>query len=217
MSQSGAPNVGNDLIRIHHAITRGLEVGVHYTHKLLEKRMAADSGFVDYLRALVSVLDSHHLVEDDVAFPYLRQKNLPAPYEILIQEHQEMAGLLSSIQQMLPNLANSQTLNEVNRALQQILEIWRAHIKREEESISPEITNTIMSAEEQAELGKSMAQHAQQHSGPDYLVIPFVLYNLPAQERAVMMGLMPPVITQELLPGPWKEKWAAMRPYLLMD
>jgi hemerythrin-like domain-containing protein len=211
--------VGNDLLRIHRVITRGLEIGIQHTQKLLELESAADQGFVDYLIALISTLDSHHQTEDEVAFPYLRQKNLSAPYDILAAEHIEMLKVLKTLQQMLPNLAiqgaQSKPLADANLALKKILEIWRVHIRREEESFSPAVAAQLLTEEDQAALSMSMGQFAQQHSSPDYLVIPFILYNLTPQDRAVMINAMPPVITQELLPGPWKEKWGPMQPYLL--
>jgi len=219
MSQSAAPNFGNDLIRIHRVITRGLQTAIQHTQDLIKDNAAADSGFLDYLAALISVLDSHHMVEDEIAFPYLQQKRLPGPYQVLVAEHKTMAHTLEKIQEWLPDLSGeapkAQSLVEVNQALKSILGLWMGHIGREEESFSPKIAAALMGEEEHINLGRAMSQHAQQHSGPDYLVIPFILYNLNPKDRAVMMAAMPPVITQELLPGPWKEKWAAMQPYLL--
>ncbi len=53
------------------------------------------------------------------------------------------------------------------------------------------------------------------HSGPDYLVVPFLLYNLSPEDRATMSAEMPPVVTQQLVPVVWKEKWQPMSPFLL--
>ncbi len=52
------------------------------------------------------------------------------------------------------------------------------------------------------------------NSGPEYLVIPFVLYNLTGQDRTMIEQVMPPLVTQQLVPGAWKEKWAPMKPFL---
>jgi hypothetical protein len=46
-------------------------------------------------------------------------------------------------------------------------------------------------------------------------VVPFLLYNLPPEERAIFSQGMPPVVTQELVPVVWKEKWSPMKPFLL--
>ena len=73
----------------------------------------------------------------------------------------------------------------------------------------------LLEIEEHIRLGKMFAEHNQEHSGPDYLVVPFLLYNLSAEDRAIMSQEMPPVVTQQLVPVAWKEKWAPMSPFLL--
>jgi hypothetical protein len=47
------------------------------------------------------------------------------------------------------------------------------------------------------------------------LGVPFVLYNLPAQERAIQARTMPSAVVEELVPVVWKEQWAPMQPFLL--
>jgi hypothetical protein len=45
--------------------------------------------------------------------------------------------------------------------------------------------------------------------------VPFALYNLPDEERAILARTMPPKVIDELVPVVWKEKWAPMQPFLL--
>jgi hypothetical protein len=73
----------------------------------------------------------------------------------------------------------------------------------------------LMDVDEHVRLGGLLAEHSQEHMQAPYLGIPFVLYNLPAEERAVMTQRMPPAITQQLVPVDWVEMWAPMRPFLL--
>ena len=47
------------------------------------------------------------------------------------------------------------------------------------------------------------------------MVLPFILYNLSAEDRAIMAQHVPPFVTQELVPGVWKGHWAPMKPFLL--
>ncbi len=54
-----------------------------------------------------------------------------------------------------------------------------------------------MSADEQLRLLAQIGEADQEHSGPDYLV-------------------MPPVVTRRLIPVAWKEKWQPMSPFLLI-
>ena len=73
----------------------------------------------------------------------------------------------------------------------------------------------MISVDEHIRLAQLFAKLSQEHAQPDYLVVPFILYNLAPEDRAIMAGSMPPVVTQELVPKAWKEKWAPMQPFLL--
>ena len=53
------------------------------------------------------------------------------------------------------------------------------------------------------------------NSGPDYLVVPFMLYDLDPEPRAIMTAALPTVVTEQLVPVAWKDRWATMKPYLL--
>jgi hypothetical protein len=54
------------------------------------------------------------------------------------------------------------------------------------------------------------------HAEPLELVVPFALHNLPATDREALESNMPPKVVSELVPGPWKEAWAPMKPFLLV-
>ena len=72
-----------------------------------------------------------------------------------------------------------------------------------------------MSAEEQIRLLARIGEANHEHSGPDYLVVPFTLFNLPQKDRGYMSDLMPPAVIRDLIPTAWKEKWQPMSPFLL--
>jgi hypothetical protein len=58
-------------------------------------------------------------------------------------------------------------------------------------------------------------QHTQQNTGPDYLVLPFILYNMPPEARELFAKGLPPILTERLVPVDWKDQWAPMKPFLL--
>ena len=64
-------------------------------------------------------------------------------------------------------------------------------------------------------LANAAMELSQQHSGPAHWVVPFLLYNLPPDRRAVFARPMPLVVTRLLVPIVWRRKWAPMRPFLL--
>lgn len=73
----------------------------------------------------------------------------------------------------------------------------------------------LIDAKEDETLARAAGQHSRQHAGPDHLVVPFLLHNLPPERRAALARFMPPVVTRLLVPIVWRRKWAPMRPFLL--
>ena len=90
-----------------------------------------------------------------------------------------------------------------------------ALIDIEETRISVKTLEAMVGAEALSGWLAQMGQHRPEGAPPDPLGLPFVLYNLPQEERAIMAQQMPPAISQELVPGPWQEYWAPMKPFLL--
>ena len=48
-----------------------------------------------------------------------------------------------------------------------------------------------------------------------YLTLPFILYNLPVQQKSAMAEGMPAEVVEQLVPIVWREKWEPMKPFLL--
>jgi hemerythrin-like domain-containing protein len=222
MSDVGTPNVGADMLRIHSVITRGLDVSIERSASYAQEGYpdaATQEGFVLYVRALASVLSAHHLAEDEVAFPYLRDKLPDEPFDELMAEHRVMEDILEELQAIAETVATEaragDALNDLNRAVTRLADLWHPHIHKEERFYDVETMAALMDVDEHARLGGMLAEHSQQHLQLPYLGIPFLLYNLPAEERAILNQRMPPVMTQQLVPVDWKEMWAPMQPFLL--
>ncbi len=222
MPEMQKPNVANDLIRIHKIITRGLEVAMEQGRSFAQNGypdQATRDGFVCYVQALASMTHGHHLTEDEVAHPYFRDKLLEMPYDVLTSEHQAMVPILEEIQAAIERVASEaesgDALGVLNRALARLADLWYPHFQKEEKHFTPEKVGALIDVDEQIRLAQQFAQHSQQHAGPDYLVVPFMLYNLEPADRAALSKAMPPVVTEQLVPVVWKEKWAAMKPFLL--
>lgn len=158
------------------------------------------------------MLDAHHPTEEELAFRDFRDKMPDAPYELLLEQHRRMESILEEIKAATDMVAAeagaSDVLKDLNPALAKMSELWHPHIQIEQEYVTAERVDALFSAEEQARMGAAYSQHSQQHSGPDYLVVPFLLYNLPVKDREIMSQAMPPVVTQQLVPTAWKEKWS---------
>ncbi len=214
-------NLAGDLARIHVVITRGLQVGLDNSRTFARDgfpNAETKEGFVLYLQALTGTLHGHHLTEDEVAWPYLRERLPDAPYDALTADHKRMEAVVQEIQAATGRLAageDAEALSALEAALQRMQKMWAPHFHVEERHLTRDAVNAVMDAAEEGRLVMQVAQHAQEHGAPGPLGVPFLLYNLPPADRAVMAAAMPPQVTQELVPGPWKATWAPMAPFLL--
>jgi len=208
--------VGDAQLLIHQSISRGLHMSGLYGRIFIESGLPGEKigrGFVDYIRSLASVLHAHHLAEDELEFPLFRDLLPEAPYSQLAEEHRRIEPIVDEIRS---RIERAPSLERIDTLLTRMAGIWGPHIALEEAHFSPEKIDAVMSADEQLRLLAQIGEANQEHSGPDYLVMPFTLFNLPQKDRAYMSGLMPPVVTRHLIPVAWKEKWQPMSPFLLV-
>jgi hypothetical protein len=222
MSERTTPNLAEDLLCIHEIITRGLNVSIERGRSFAQRGYPDAStrkGFIAYVGSLISVLHAHHLTESDLFFPYLRDKLPDAPFDLLITQHRELEPLLQQAKEATDEVsAEAQAgaaLARLDGLLGRIVEFWHPHIRIEEDHLSVERAATLLDAKETETLAKAAMKLGQQHSGPDHLVVPFLLYNLPPNRRTIFARYMPPLVTRVLLPIVWRGKWASMRPFLL--
>jgi len=47
-------------------------------------------GFVGYARSFVLVLQAHYFTQNELKFPYMRERLPDAPYDLLIAQHEEL-------------------------------------------------------------------------------------------------------------------------------
>ncbi len=219
--EENKPNISRDLIRIHMIISRGLAVALDCGQDFLNGGFPDSrtrQGYHDFVGCLVSVIDAHHLAEDEVAFPRLGVKIPAAPYQMLAAEHHKMITILEEIKAAVEDLLgenSAQALIVCTNALKRLRYMWFPHIKIEETHFSEDKVAAAMAGDEQSALSAQMGKFSQEHTSPDYLIIPFILFNLPPDERAKFSQAIPPVVTEQLVPHVWKEQWQPMEPFLL--
>jgi hypothetical protein len=222
MVETEKPNVGADLLRIHRVITRGIEVSAQRSAEFTRdgfSSVAIQEGFLIYLQAMGGVLDAHHLGEDEVMFPYFREKIPDAPYDKLMADHRAIVGVLERLRKAGGAVASSagsaDSLQALSGVLATLSALWRPHIGIEESLWSPEVIAARMSEEENLQLGQKIGDDSRQHLHSPQVEIPFILYNLEPEDRAGMAQAMPPVVTQQLVPLAWRDQWSPMKPFLL--
>jgi hypothetical protein len=222
MLVSDVPNIGMELLVVHAVISRGMKVAAEHGRRFLPRgypNASVREGFLSYVRTFVSVLHAHHLVEEELAFPRLRDKFPEIPYDLLLAQHRGIMPVLdeigSAVEDVAADLRPGESLRKLTDALNRIALLWHPHIRLEEEHLTVEKAQARLSAEEQTEWTRLFMEHSQQHALPDYLVVAFMLYNLPPAERSIFAREMPPIVTEQLVPIVWREKWEPMMPFLL--
>lgn len=212
------PNVGRDLIRIHKVISRALNVSLQHSQgtDLPENYR---QGFNNYVRSLAILLHSHHSSEDEIAFPFWKTHHPSGPFDKLIEQHHQMSLFVEQVKQWVesgPNAFQVNTLAELHRTLSGLHDLWEVHIALEEDTIGPEKSGQYLSPSENEQLGRQMTEHGQALSQPGELVMPFIVYNLSGSDREEFLGLLPPVLSGQLIPFTWKATWESMTPFLLV-
>ena len=214
MSEKPKPNIGLDLLRIHRVITRGLAVAHENCQAFAAGGFPDDTtreGFWKYCQGLEANAHGHHMTEDDLFFPTLQERMPDTDFDVLMAEHQEMHDILTEMR----TARETGSLADMGRALSKMADLWHPHIEQEEIVFRPEIAAEVMTVPEHIEMAQKAAAHSQKHAQPAPLAVPFLLYNLEGDDRAHFLAVMPPMVTQQLVPVVWKDEWAPMKPFLL--
>ncbi len=75
-------------------------------------------------------------------------------------------------------------------------DIWSPHIKEEEAYFGPEGLGRVIDMDERIRLGKLFSGHAQEmakSSEAGLMILPFIKYNLPPKDQALIAETMPPI------------------------
>lgn len=214
MSERPVPNIGVDLQRIHRVITRGLAVAQENCQAFATGGYPDDStaeGFWKYCLGLEAVINAHHTSEDDLFFPFLRDRMPGYDFDALTAEHEKMHGILGEMRVA----RESGSLADLDAALTKMSVLWQPHYQTEEAAFTPQVAAEVMTVPESIEMAQKAGAHAAEHAQPAPLAVPFVFYNLEGADREQMMATMPTEVTQQLVPVVWKDEWAPMKPFLL--
>jgi hemerythrin-like domain-containing protein len=214
----------HSLLRIHAVISRGLEVTSTHSLEFAEKGFADENiqiGFYRYVYSLLIVLETHHQTEEVVAFPYFQARLPSLRIEPVIEQHRQMRPHIVTMEAAVEKIAPStetptDALNQLAQACKNLQILWMMHAPAEENYF---VTNSIsaleLTYEEQLDITRRTAEYNQKISKYPQGVVPFILYNLPPDEREQMAQGMPPEVITMLIPTMWKSEWAPMKPFLL--
>jgi len=132
--------------------------------------------------------------------------------------HVQIATLLQDAKKSMSGWSyknDLEALRSLLETLQKIDDQWHPHIDIEEHHFSKEAIAAAMIEEEEQQLTAAIGKHSQEHAVPGAMALPFVLFNLEAEDRAGLAETMPPAVINELIPFAWKDQWASMKPFFL--
>jgi hemerythrin-like domain-containing protein len=210
-----SPVVGG-LLRIHKIISRGLSISIRKCDEYIVKQGIPESeaaGFSMYVSTLKWVTHSHHLSEDDIGFPFLKNY-IEAPYNNLKDDHNAMARILDSLEQSLLEVSSG-GVGKLREVLDKFNKLWQPHIKTEEENFTSERLQAAIGIKEQLNLVEKLGEHSIKNSGPGPLALPFLFYNLEGRDREDFMKPIPWVVTKVLVPVVWRNRWKPMKPFFI--
>jgi hypothetical protein len=215
------PDLAHDLVRIHKIVTRALYISLIKGREYLQSSLPQPQllqGYSCYVHCLSAVLGSHHRSEDLIAFPAFMKVLPSAPYAQLSADHHAVEMLLAQLPQAITDLSGDMHnigLMAIVDILGKLSPIWEPHILLEEHFFSKGAISAAIDVEEQRKISDAFGKYSQEHSEPPYWVVPFIIFNLEPQDRAIMVANFPPQVMNELVPTVWKDQWAPMKPFLL--
>ena len=204
------------LLRIHKIISRGLNISISKCKEYRDKQGIPDNeaeGFYKYLKALRWVTHSHHLSEDEIAFPYF-SSTIKAPYTRLKDDHHKIYIILEKLDKYLSETSSGK-LDELHALLEEFKSVWEPHIRIEEENFNTEKLQPFLGMKDQLALAQRLGDHSRKNLGPGPITLPFIFYNLEGRDREEFMRQIPWVLKKVLVPVIWKKQWDPMRPFLL--
>ena len=215
-TMSDTSPVAGGLLRIHKIISRGLSNSIRQCDEYLGKNgipSGVVTGFSMYVSTLKWVTHSHHLSEDDIAYPFFKDY-LDAPYDRLRDDHNTMARILDEIDKGLLEVSTG-GVGRLREVLDQLDKLWGPHIKIEEENFTAEKLQAVIGMKEQVNLVKKLGEHSIKNSGPGPLALPFLFYNLEGKDRENFMKPIPWIAKKVLVPFIWRSQWKPMSPFFL--
>ena len=214
---TGMSPVAGSLLRIHKIISRALDISIQKCDEYLGKQGIPPeeaTGFPLYVTTLKWITHSHHLTEDDIAFPYFRDK-LEAPYTRLEEDHQVMARILVDLDTCL-SMISSGGVGRLREVLGEFDRVWGPHIRIEEDHFTADRLKAVAGMREQENLLTQITEHGSKNSGPVPLALPFLFYNLEGADREAFMMAFPWIVKQVFVPIIWRGYWKPMSPFLLV-
>lgn len=210
-------------LAFHRIISQGVDTAIDRIDLFIQEDfpdVQTQEGYLNYVNALAVLLDSHHKIEDEIAFPYFQDTLPDTHFNWLYQDHDLITGFLEEGAPILDHLKNSewvkQNLGMLKEVLLKIEDRWSQHIELEEEEFV-EIIDALSTNKERSQLFTQFGNYNHELLNPHQLTIPFMLYNLEQQDRIVIINTHPKDWFMHIDNSEWGAKWQSMKPFLLSE
>jgi hypothetical protein len=211
------------LLRLHVVITRGLKVIQENSQSFSQTGFPDDAiraGFIDYAQSLLVTIHLHFQTEESLSFPYTHNKLPGLRLEPLVAQHKQIIPYLVEMQAIIEKInAATQPIDlfgQLDQVSSTLRVLWRLHSNAEEGYFaSDSISARGLTEEEQVEITRQTSDYNQKHMAQPGKILPFILFNLPIEQRAEMERVIPEIVIRQLIPGIWKDEWAPMKPFFL--
>ena len=107
-----------------------------------------------------------------------------------MSEHKEIKSALMEIHNGINDLRSEKDevkpFKQIKSGLSQIDVIWHPHIQIEEAQLYKQVGSLKINSKEMIRIIKEVSEFFQAHTGPPYLIVPFALFNLSPEDRAIL-------------------------------
>ena len=208
---------------IHRMISRSINVAVTRAEEFSQQGFedeGLEEGYTKYLTCLMKNLEHHHLVEDEIMFPFFQDRLPNIRFDHLVEDHHKITALIEAVNSKLADGEGETTMkghmDEILPLMTNISDLWFDHIEYEED-IFINIADDFVSQDESLALLGNIDDFRNDLFEPFSLTLPFILFNLEPDDRKIMAMELPPEFTEELIPHVWKEEWESMSPFFVDD
>jgi hypothetical protein len=208
-------------LTIHKIISRGLKMSIKGIKRFMKHGFPDDQtreGFLDYVETTALMLETHHLTEDDVAFPYFKDSLPDTHFTWLVEDHDLINGFLVDLDRSIESIENQENVKHELQALKETLikirKRWNMHKGLEKR----EFINLIdlqTTHPERLKLVDQFFAYNDPLIEPYHLTVPFMLFNLKQKDREQWMKGFSAERLERLESEEWIAEYRGMKPYFL--
>jgi hypothetical protein len=98
---------GDYFLSVHKSISHGVEISIKHSIPFMQEGFPdklAREGYLNYVKALSILFDSHHKTEDEIAFPFFREALPDTHFDWLFEDHNLITGFLEELTPIINSL-----------------------------------------------------------------------------------------------------------------